>query len=142
MDDGKENKRVVGINAAVLVIIMGLKMAQQALPHQELFPYLHLIFAYLTVLIVPSLIITLLSNTFKEQIEQCGGLPYGGMLIGYAERSLIFLAFLILRYEDKAALSDILNSVSFIIAGKAIFDSQLRTLLGGLALTGTSWAHF
>ena len=121
VNDELGGNRVLSFNVLVLLLVPVLMLLQMAMPYHVLSPYFYYLSGYFTAIFLPSLIIAVLSNIFKEQIRQCGGLPYGGMLIGYAERSLIFLAFLMLRSENGASLSDLLNSVSFIIAGKAIF---------------------
>ena len=52
---------------------------------------------------------------------QCGGIPSGGYLIGYTERSLIFLSFMINYYDNALSYASILSFLSVIVAGKAIF---------------------
>ncbi len=57
---------------------------------------------------------------------ECGGLPYGGELIGYCERSLIYIAFCIVYSSRHADFVYVLNYLSFIIAGKTIFRFSSR----------------
>ena len=93
--------------------------------------------AYLILLFFPSLsigrIFSWVSNVnvskiagsneeLKEDIQKkCGGLPRGGMLIEYSERSMIFLAFLIIFFGGSASYDAILGFLSLIVAGRAIF---------------------
>jgi len=126
VSDKADVNHIVSVNIATLAIAVMLMVVRLAMPYHELSSYLYMVSGYLIVLIVPSLIIEFLSKVFEEEIRQCGGLPHGGMLIGYAERSLIFLAFIMLRLEGQASVSEILDSISFIIAGKAIFRFSTR----------------
>jgi len=70
-----------------------------------------ILFGYLLALFLPGLLIA----------AKCGGLQYGGYLIGYTERSLIFLAAVIAHYDSTLSYASILSFLSVIVAGKAIF---------------------
>lgn len=106
--------------------------------------WLLIISAYLITLFFPSLaigkIFSWISNAsvskgivnnkgLKEEIQKkCGGLPRGGMFIGYSERSMIFLAFLIIFFGGSTSYDAILGFLSFIVAGKAIFRFSSKEL--------------
>lgn len=81
---------------------------------------------YLLALFFPGLLIDLvfgwLARGREEDIaSKCGGLRCGGYLIGYMERSLIFLAILIAYFDSALSYASILSFLSVIVAGKAIF---------------------
>lgn len=81
---------------------------------------------YLLAMFLPGLLIDLvfgrLEKGFEEDIaSKCGGLQYGGYLIGYVERSLIFLAIVIAYFDSALSYTSILSFLSVIVAGKAIF---------------------
>ncbi len=81
---------------------------------------------YLMVLFLPSLLIDLIfglvgKGNEEDIASECGGLKYGGSLIGFAERSLIFLAVMIAYFENALTYTSILSFLSVIVAGKAIF---------------------
>jgi hypothetical protein len=85
-----------------------------------------IIFGYLLTLILPGLIIDLVFAWLEEGAEkdiasECGGLRYGGYLIGCVERSLIFLALMITYYDGVLSFASVLSFLSVIVAGKAIF---------------------
>ncbi|MGV9169164.1 MAG: hypothetical protein ACOC38_04395 [Promethearchaeia archaeon] len=50
----------------------------------------------------------------------------GGYLIGYTERTLVYLAFLIAYYDAELSFSSILSFLSVIVAAKAIFRYSSR----------------
>lgn len=86
---------------------------------------------YLLVLSLPSLVIDLTFTELGKGLEEsiatrCGGLQYGGYLIGYVERSLIFLAIMIAYFDSALSYAAILSFLSVIIAGKAIFRYSSR----------------
>ena len=88
--------------------------------------FLIILFGYLLALFLPGLLIDLvfglLARGREEDIaSKCGGLRYGGYLIGYMERSLIFLAILIAYFDSELSYASILSFLSVIVAGKAIF---------------------
>jgi hypothetical protein len=81
---------------------------------------------YLLTLFLPSLLIDLIFGLVGRGLEkdvpsECGGLRYGGSLIGFAERSLIFLAVTIAYFDNTLTYTSILSFLSVIVAGKAIF---------------------
>jgi len=85
-----------------------------------------MLFGYLLVIFLPGLIIDLvfgrLSRGLDENIAaKCGGLHSGGCLIGFMERSLIFVAIMIAYYDSSLSYTAILSFLSVIVAGKAIF---------------------
>jgi hypothetical protein len=84
-----------------------------------------MIFGYLLTLFFPGLLINLVLAQFVENLD-CGGLPLGGYLIGYTERSLIFLSILITYYDDTLSYASVLGFLSVIVAGKAIFRYSSR----------------
>jgi hypothetical protein len=92
-------------------------------PYAEFFTIL---FGYLLALFLPGLLIDLVFGWVGRGLEEdiaskCGGLRYGGYLIGYTERSLIFLAVVISYYDSALSYASILSFLSVIVAGKAIF---------------------
>jgi hypothetical protein len=101
------------------------------LMHGILIPVLHvqfftILFGYLLTLFLPSLVIDLVFALIGKGIEddigiRCGGLPSGGYLIGYTERSLVFLSLMITYYDSALSYASILSFLSVIVAGKAIF---------------------
>jgi len=85
-----------------------------------------ILFGYLLALFLPGLLIDLVFGRLGRGTEEniaakCGGLQYGGYLIGYTERSLIFLAAVIAHYDSTLSYASILSFLSVIVAGKAIF---------------------
>lgn len=93
--------------------------------------FLIVVFGYLLVLFLPGLVIDLIFVRVERDLEEditsrCGGLPHGGYLIGYMERSLIFLAILIAYFDSALSYASILSFLSVIIAGKAIFRYSSR----------------
>ncbi|KXH76210.1 MAG: hypothetical protein AM326_03235 [Candidatus Thorarchaeota archaeon SMTZ-45] len=90
-----------------------------------------ILFGYLLAMFLPGLLIDLVfgwvGRGLAEDIaSKCGGLKYGGYLIGYAERSLIFLAVLIAYFDSALSYASILSFLSVIVAGKAIFRYSSR----------------
>ena len=83
---------------------------------------LHLIFTYLATVLVPSPVISHFLKKFRNSNieENCGGKANAGKYIGYAERSLIYLIFVI-AYVEKVNMANVLNTLSLIIAGKGLF---------------------
>lgn len=85
-----------------------------------------ILFSYLLTLFMPGLIIDLVFGWLGRGLEEdialkCGGLKYGGYLIGYTERSLIYLAIVIAYFDTALSYTAILSFLSVIVAGKAIF---------------------
>ena len=85
-----------------------------------------IVFGYLLVLFLPGLSIDMLfvglgEGAKEDIVSKCGGLQYGGVLIGYAERSLIFLAVVMAYFDGALSYTSILSFLSVIVAGKAIF---------------------
>ncbi len=79
---------------------------------------------------VPAYIIDLAKNHLegsgKGKVEDCGGLPDGGYLIGLTERSLIFLFGLMSHFDPSLSFSSTMGFVSIIVTGKAIFRFSSR----------------
>ncbi len=113
---GKAVDFLISIIAIVIMTIM-----YPLLPSYFLLIYVYIVGAFLLVLTLPSFIISILSIKFEDYTKACTGLPSGGRLIGYTERSFIFLAFLIAYLENIQTFSAIFSYLTFIIAGKAIF---------------------
>lgn len=93
--------------------------------------FLTIIFGYLLALFLPGLLIDLVFGRIGKEAgediaSKCGGLKHGGYLIGYAERSLIFLAVVIAYYDTALTYASILSFLSVIVAGKAIFRYSSR----------------
>lgn len=121
----KRYQRILGllmtvINSIVLYLVM-------VFPIPSLYTeFFTIVFAYLLVLILPGLLIDLVFGWIGQGINEdiaskCGGLQYGGYLIGYAERSLIFLAVVMAYFDSALSYASILSFLSVIVAGKAIF---------------------
>ena len=90
-----------------------------------------ILWGYLLTLFLPGLVIDLIFGGIgKESGEdigvRCGGLRYGGYLIGCVERSLIYLTIVIVYFDGTLSYSSILSFLSVIIAGKAIFRYSSR----------------
>jgi hypothetical protein len=90
-----------------------------------------ILWGYLLTLFLPGLVIDLIFGEIgKESGEdigvRCGGLRYGGYLIGCIERSLIYLTIVIVYFDGALSYSSILSFLSVIIAGKAIFRYSSR----------------
>ncbi|MFW9890326.1 MAG: hypothetical protein ACFFER_19270 [Candidatus Thorarchaeota archaeon] len=93
--------------------------------------FLTILFGYLLALVLPGLLIDLVFGGIGKEAgediaSKCGGLKHGGYLIGYAERSLIFLAVIIAYYDTALTYASILSFLSVIVAGKAIFRYSSR----------------
>ena len=87
---------------------------------------LTIVSGYILALFLPGLVIDLLfaglsKGSQNDISSKCGGLHFGGYLIGYAERSLIFLAVTIAYFDSALTYASILSFLSVIVAGKAIF---------------------
>ncbi|MFO7837687.1 MAG: hypothetical protein R6V83_13675 [Candidatus Thorarchaeota archaeon] len=123
-----ENQRIIGsalilISAAVLFIVRVFSTA----PLYE--PFLDLVFIYLLTLSLPGTLIDFMFSQLesgKDIARKCGGLKAGGYLIGYTERTLVYLAFLIAYYDAELSFSSILSFLSVIVAAKAIFRYSSR----------------
>lgn len=118
-------QRIIGVVVTILIIVMMLliKITFETSVYSEFFLTL---FAYILVLFSPGLLIDAVfgklgKGSGEDIASRCGGLQYGGYLIGYMERSLIFLAFLISFYDNTLSYASILSFLSVIVAGKAIF---------------------
>jgi hypothetical protein len=117
--------RILGL-LIVLTSIVALCLIQFILMPPSYAQFFTLLFGYLLTLFLPGLLIDLvfarLGEGSKEDIGiRCGGLPSGGYLIGYTERSLIFLSLMITYYDSALSYVSILSFLSVIVAGKAIF---------------------
>ncbi|MFW9802982.1 MAG: hypothetical protein ACFFFC_10035 [Candidatus Thorarchaeota archaeon] len=123
-------QRIIGLLVA-LVSSIALYLIR-VFPIPSLYSeFLTIVFGYLLALFLPGLLIDLVfSGIGKEAGEdlasKCGGLRHGGYLIGYAERSLIFLAVVIAYYDTALTYASILSFLSVIVAGKAIFRYSSR----------------
>ncbi|MFX0056316.1 MAG: hypothetical protein ACFFAX_14105 [Promethearchaeota archaeon] len=123
-------QRIIGLLIA-LVSIIALYLIR-VFPIPPLYSeFSTILFGYLLALFLPGLLIDLVfSGIGKEAGEdiasKCGGLRYGGYLIGYAERSLIFLAVVIAYFDAALTYASILSFLSVIVAGKAIFRYSSR----------------
>ncbi len=83
-----------------------------------------LIILYFIAVFLPSPAISRTLNRFKKEVRgECGGKINAGKMIGYAERSLIYLIFLI-AYAGTLNLASALNALSLIIAGKGLFRAS------------------
>ena len=93
--------------------------------------FFNVVFGYLLAIFLPGLLIDLVfggigKGAGEDIASKCGGLKHGGYLIGYAERSLIFLAVVIAYYDAALTYASILSFLSVIVAGKAIFRYSSR----------------
>jgi len=119
------HQRILGLVITIVSSITLLLIVVLPVPAQYA-EFFTLVFGYLLTLFLPGLLIDLvfrgLGQGIKEDImSKCGGLQYGGYFIGYAERSLIFLAVVIAYFDSALSYSSILSFLSVIVAGKAIF---------------------
>jgi hypothetical protein len=85
-----------------------------------------ILFCYLVVLFLPGFSIDFVFRGLRKGNEEdiatkCGGLQFGGVLIGYSERSLIFLAIVIAYYDAALSYASILSFLTVIVGGKALF---------------------
>lgn len=90
-----------------------------------------ILWGYLIAIFLPGLLIDLVFGQVGKGLEKdiasvCGGLKYGGCLIGYVERSLIFLAVVIAYFDSTVSYTSVLSFLSVIVAGKAIFRYSSR----------------
>ena len=86
-----------------------------------LFALSYLIVLYLLVLFIPSLIISRIANKLGNNLtSKCQGRPGMGRYIGYAERSLIYIFFLIVLLNGNN-LANATTALTLIIAGKGLF---------------------
>jgi hypothetical protein len=115
-------------------ILVGLLLLFPVRYIEPLFLYgesITIVATYMLTLALPGLLIDLvfasLGNRVREDITaKCGGLRYGGYLIGYVERSLIFLAVVIAHYDPNLSFASVLSFLSVIVAAKAIFRYSNR----------------
>ena len=117
--------RILGL-LIVLTSIIALCLMQVILIPPAYAQFFTLLFGYLLTLFLPGLLIDLVFARLGEGSGgdigiRCGGLPSGGYLIGYTERSLIFLSLMIAYYDSALSYVSILSFLSVIVAGKAIF---------------------
>jgi hypothetical protein len=123
-------QRIIGLLIA-LTSSVALYLARISAMPTQYSQFFTILFGYLLALFLPGLLIDLVfSGIGKEAGEdiasKCGGLKRGGYLIGYAERSLIFLAVVIAYYDTALTYASILSFLSVIVAGKAIFRYSSR----------------
>ncbi len=117
--------RILGL-LIILTSIIALYLIQ-VVPIPTLYvQFFTILFGYLLTLFLPGLLIDLVFAQLGEGSEDdigilCGGLPSGGYLIGYTERSLVFLSLMITYYDSALSYASILSFLSVIVAGKAIF---------------------
>lgn len=80
----------------------------------------------------PSLVIGLIGKLLKVDKYRCEGIEGAGRLLGYAERSLIFLIFLIAFYHslEGIGLHTILIAIALLFTGKAIGFIRFAELKG------------
>jgi len=76
---------------------------------------------FLLVLEIPSIIIDLIGKYLDISEYDCQGLSGGGRIIGYAERGIIFFAFLLIYLTPERNYFYLLNFLPLIIAGKGLF---------------------
>ena len=117
--------RILGL-LIVLISIIALCLMQVILMPPAHAQFFTLLFGYLLTLFLPGLLIDLVFARLGKGSGidigiRCGGLPSGGYLIGYTERSLIFLSLMITYYDSALSYVSILSFLSVIVAGKAIF---------------------
>ncbi len=105
--------------AAPAIILAGRVPYQASL---DLGFVVRLLLAWLSTMMLPSAAISALSLVLGGEgiREKCGGLPAGGRIIGYLERSVVFSVFLISKIEG-IPLKDVMNVLGLLVAGKAIF---------------------
>ncbi len=121
----KKILRISGLLIALFsIIVLGVI---PSIPSPSLYkqPFT-ILFGFLLTLFLPGLFIDLILarvgiGTNDNSGIQCGGIPSGGYLIGYTERSLLFLSFMISYYDNALSYASILSFLSVIVAGKAIF---------------------
>ena len=121
----KNALRICGL-LIVLTSIIALCLMQVILIPTLYAQFFTILFGYLLTLFLPGLLIDLVFARLGEGIDddigiRCGGLPSGGYLIGYTERSLVFLSLMITHYDSALSYASILSFLSVIVAGKAIF---------------------
>jgi len=117
--------RILGL-LIVLTSIVALCLIQFILMPPSYTQFFTLLFGYLLALFLPGLLIDLVYTWLEKRSgidigTRCGGLPSGGYLIGYTERSLIFLSLMITYFDSALSYVSILSFLSVIVAGKAIF---------------------
>ncbi len=126
----KDSQRLLGILMTLFSILFIVLLKVYPL-ELLLAPFYVILFNFFLTLFLPGLIIDLvfswLGRGANNNIsEMCGGLRYGGYLIGYTERGLIYLAFMIAYFEDTISFVSVLSFLSVIVAGKAIFRYSSR----------------
>ncbi len=128
IDCGVEMKKILRILGLLVTVISIIILW---LIHTILTPFLYsdlltILFGSLLTMFLPGLFIDLILTHLGIGIDddhgiKCGGIPAGGYLIGYTERSMIFLSFMINFYDNALSYASILSFLSVIVAGKAIF---------------------
>jgi hypothetical protein len=118
-------RRVLGSLLTILSVVALYFLTVFVVPSDSK-SILTMFLAYLLALFLPGLVIDLVFGWMGQGIEggiaaKCGGLEHGGYIIGYVERSLIFLAIVIAYFEPGLSYASILSFLSVIVAGKAIF---------------------
>ena len=126
----EDSQRILGI-LMTLISILFLALLREYPLEIVAAPVFITLFNFLLTLFLPGLIIDLvfswLGKGANENIsEMCGGLRYGGYLIGYTERGLIYLAFMIAHFDNTISFVSVLSFLSVIVAGKAIFRYSSR----------------
>lgn len=122
--------RILGL-IIILTSIIGLCLFH-VIPIPTLYvQFFTILFGFLLTLFLPGLCIDLVLSQLgvgiiDENGIQCGGLPSGGYLIGFTERSLIFLSLMITYYDSALSYASILGFLSVVMAGKAIFRYSSR----------------
>lgn len=154
----KNSQRIAGVSLTVASVI-GMYLMRvyplTTLPTDTLL----ILLSYLLTVSLPGLLIDLIfavQGSGDDIGDKCGGLRNGGYLIGYTERSLLFLAMMITHYDETMSFPSLLSFLSVIVAAKAIFRYSSRetddracadwyilgTLMSITMALALSWAAF
>ncbi len=124
----KNSQRVAGLLLTIATVI-GMYLIRayplESLPTDSLL----ILLSYLLTVFLPGLLIDLIFGMLGSGdsfADKCGGLRNGGYLIGYTERSLLFLAMMITHYDEAMSFPSLLSFLSVIVAAKAIFRYSSR----------------
>jgi hypothetical protein len=123
-----EKQSVIGM-VLILLSALSLVLTRITVALESYEGLLVIVFVYLVTLFVPGLLIELIFSHLesgKDISKRCGGLENGGYLIGYTERSLVFIAFLIAYYDAVVSFTAVLSFLSVVVAAKAIFRYSSR----------------
>ncbi|MHA1781124.1 MAG: hypothetical protein ACTSYL_09725 [Candidatus Thorarchaeota archaeon] len=100
-----------------------------------------IITGYILTLLIPCLLLETIylhiqAQSVDSSIANCSGVKSSPALIGYAERSLVFVIFLIAFFDSSVTIADLLKFIAIIVAAK-FFRKTERKICEDWYILGT-----